>query len=507
MAVAQNGEMSAAGSVLFLTVLGTVSQVLGFGYRVALSRMVGAEVMGLYQLLMPVYSVLLSLTAVGLTAAASNLTSQHLALGNGRGAAQVLGTCLRLLALVLLPVGSDAISVALLGDARTQLGLVLLVPCAALTGVENLHKHVFYGAGLVRPPAVTELLEQAVRAAAVLGLLICFLPQYPERAAGLIVAGMVVCEVFSALTLTVLYHSRLGDLRRQGPGEPGQIRRRRILSIALPVGANALLGNLMGAVNATLIPRKLVEGGMDRGEAVSELGVVCGMTLPMLSLPTVFLGAMSLVLVPRLARSAALGQRDRVRRQIDRALSAVSVLTLPAMGMMAVLGPDLGTFLFGQEKVGEHLVPLAAAMALSCYQSTFGAALNGIGRQGSVAWISILCDGVQLAFTAGLVARPGIGMGGYVLGTLVTSALGLALCAWQVVRATGLRLRLFQWATAPGLAALLMALVTNLIYRVLRDSGLPLPHSLAAALLFGGVLYLAALNAQGVHLRELFRLQ
>ena len=68
------------------------------------------------------------------------------------------------------------------------------------------------------------------------------------------------------------------------------------------MGANALLGNLMGAVNATLIPRKLVEGGMDRGEAVSELGVVCGMTLPMLSLPTVFLGAMSLVLVPRLAR-------------------------------------------------------------------------------------------------------------------------------------------------------------------------------------------------------------
>ena len=102
------------------------------------------------------------------------------------------------------------------------------------------------GPGWCAPPAVTELLEQAVRAAAVLGLLICFLPQYPERAAGLIVAGMVVCEVFSALTLTVLYHSRLGDLRRQGPGEPGQIRRRRILSIALPVGANALLGNLMG---------------------------------------------------------------------------------------------------------------------------------------------------------------------------------------------------------------------------------------------------------------------
>ena len=203
--------------------------------------------------------------------------------------------------------------------------------------------------------------------------------------------------------------------------------------------------------------------------------MVCGMTLPMLS-PAhgIFFGAMSLVLVPRLARSAALGQRDRVRRQIDRALSAVSVLTLPAMGMMAVLGPDLWDLPVWPGKVGAP-GPLAAAMALSCYQSTFGAALNGIGRQGSVAWISILCDGVQLAFTAGLVAPQGRD-GGYVLGALVTAALGLALCAWQTARATGLRLRLFQWATAPGLAALLMALVTNLLYRVLRDSGLPPPQ-------------------------------
>lgn len=52
MAVAQNREMSAVGSVLFPhRVLGTVSQVLGIWVPVALSRMVGAEVMGLYQLL------------------------------------------------------------------------------------------------------------------------------------------------------------------------------------------------------------------------------------------------------------------------------------------------------------------------------------------------------------------------------------------------------------------------------------------------------------------------
>ena len=152
MAVAEERRLSAGGSVLLLTGMGAVSHVLGFFYRVALSRMVGAEVMGLYQLVMPVFSVVLSCTAVGLTAAVSNLTARRLALEDRRGADQVLRTCLCWMLGLLLPVGaaliwwSDGVSVWLLGDARTQLGLILLVPCAAFTGVENLHKHAFYGA-------------------------------------------------------------------------------------------------------------------------------------------------------------------------------------------------------------------------------------------------------------------------------------------------------------------------------------------------------------------------
>lgn len=513
MSLARERGMTAGGSVLFLTVLGTLSQLLGFGYRVALSRMVGAEVMGLYQLIMPVYSVLLSLTAVGLTAAVSNLTPQYLALGNSRGIPQLLGTCLKILFLLMVPISAvvllcyDPISVYWLGDARTQLGLILLLPCVALTGVENLHKHFFYGSSLVRPPAVAELLEQLVRTGAVLGLLAYFLPQYPERVVGLIVAGMVICEVASAVTLTVLCRWRLRRMGLKGPGEPGRVRRRRVFSIALPVGLNALLGNLMGAVNAALVPQKLVEGGMDPSQAISELGVVCGMTLPMLALPTVFLSAMSLVLVPRLARSTALNRPQAVRDTVSKALSAVSVLALPAMGMMAVLGEELGVLLFRQEAVGEYLLPLAAATALSCYQAILGASLNGVGRQGTVAWISLVCDGVQLAFTACLVGVPSVGMGGFVTGMLVSTALGLVLCAWRLRAFTGLSFRLFHWVTAPGLAALLSALVTNLLFQVLRDSGVPVLWRIPGALAFGLVLYIAALSAQGVPLRGLFRLE
>ena len=85
---------------------------------------------------------------------------------------------------------------------------------------------------------------------------------------------------------------------------------------------------------------------MERSAAISEFGVVCGMTMPMLSLPIVFLGALNLVLVPRLARACALNLPGEVRRLSSRAMAAVSVLTLPAMALMVVLGPDLGRLMF-----------------------------------------------------------------------------------------------------------------------------------------------------------------
>lgn len=59
--------MSALKSTLLLTAVSLFGQGVGFVYRVFLSRMVGAEVMGLYQLVMPVFSVLMSLTAIGFT--------------------------------------------------------------------------------------------------------------------------------------------------------------------------------------------------------------------------------------------------------------------------------------------------------------------------------------------------------------------------------------------------------------------------------------------------------
>lgn len=488
-----------AGTLL-LTATGLFSQVVGFVYRMFLSRLIGAETMGLYQLVMPAYSMLMSVTAVGLTVAVSTLSARYHALGDDGTVKAVLRRALGGFFLLAVPLGtavaalSDPISVYLLGDARTRLGVVLLVPCVLLTGVENLHKHCFYGIGRVRPPAAVETAEQLIRAGAVLGLLIALLPRSAEETVGIIVLGMVLCEVFSACALTLLFRRHW----RRFPPSPArdEVSRRRLYSIALPVGATSLLGTVLGCANSVLIPAKLVEGGMVLSEAMSEFGVLCGMTLPLLGLPTGFIGALCLVMVPDLSRRTAQGNRRAAAGFLDRVMSATSLLMAPAMALLAVVGPTIGRAMFRDQRVGELILPLAIGTLLGCWQSVLSGALNGLGLQGKGARNAILSDAVQLAFTFFTVARwelPGFAAG-YVASGLVGAGLNLA----SVLRATGLRVEWFRWFVRPLLAAVFMGLWCNLLFRIMLGEGCGQGWAVLVCALLGLVLYAAALLAQGV---------
>lgn len=497
---------------LLLTGTGMLSQALGFVYRIFLSRLIGAEVMGLYQLVMPVYSVLMSITAVGLTAAVSNLSASYHALGNRAAISALLRRCLVLFLTLFIPAAAvtilcyDPISVYLLGDARTQMGLILLLPCVLLTGVENLHKHYFYGTGNVRPPAAVELCEQFIRAGAVLGLLVLFLPQNPERTVALIVLGMTACELFSALTLLTLARRSLNPAAGLAGAVPGRkMLTRKIAGVALPVGMTSLLGNLMGSATAVLIPQQLVRAGVEVSQAMSAFGVLCGMTIPMLCLPTAFIGALGLTLMPRLAQAAALDRMDLVRSRLDRAMLATSVLVLPAMALLTALGPALGVLLFREPSAGNYLFPLAVGVALSCYQAVLSGALNGVGGQKTSARNALLSAVTELGCTFFLMGLPGVGLKGYVAGFVASSALGAWLNWREVHRITNLKMRIFTWCTAPGLAALLTGLVTRLLFRVLRSAGMADLPNLAVSVVFGIILYLSALQAQGVSLSGIFR--
>ena len=238
---------------------------------------------------------------------------------------------------------------------------------------------------------------------------------------------------------------------------------------------------------------------------MSAFGVIGGMTLPMLSVPTLFLGALNLVMLPRVAQHCALGQRERAAKVVHRALEVVCVVIVPCMALLCVTGPELGRLLFGYDGGGEYLTVLAPAVACGAVQTVLTGALNGADRQGTAAGIALICDVVQLVVTVLIMGRPGGGMEGFAAGLAVSGVLGVLLCSGAVRRCMGVRTGLVRLGAFPVLGAVLAGQTARLLMHRLAAAGLAGWPLVGVTMLFGAAVYVAALQALGVRLGFLRR--
>ena len=201
-------------NIMTLTFSNIGLHILGFLYRIFLSRMTGSAGMGIYQLILPVYSVMSSLCITGLTMATSRLSAHYRAENRLADAHRVVNVSVRTFLFLFVLMASVTLSFSsfiaedILGDKRTRASLLIILPCLLFTGIENILKNFFFGISHLKPPITSELTEQIVRFIAVISLLFIFKPQSPEVSSALIICGMVISEVVSVIILTRFYGKR-----------------------------------------------------------------------------------------------------------------------------------------------------------------------------------------------------------------------------------------------------------------------------------------------------------
>ncbi len=324
-------------------------QVLGFVYRVVLSRFAGAEGLGVYRLVNSVYLVLNAGCLSGVTTACSRLSAAC----EARGESGRLGAVLRLAfraffalsaacaAVVLLCGGSIAAN--LLGDGRCARAFPYMLLCLTLTGVENIFKSLFIGLERVQYTACSEVGEQLIRIFAVSFLLYESGSGDYGRIAMLIFAGMVCSEIFSALFLTRLFRRNMRHIRFTRPDKElyGQF-----FGIAAPLSASALIGNMLGSAGAVLLPQRLMAAGLDYEQALSALGVISGMAMPLLLFPVAFVSSVCTALLPAVTAAQAVGEQARVRVLTGRAVTTVGLIGMPATAVLVPLAPQLSEMFF-----------------------------------------------------------------------------------------------------------------------------------------------------------------
>ena len=343
-----------------LTAAGFLSRIMGFFYRIFLSRSIGADGLGLYQMIFPVFALALSFTSAGLNTAVSHQVSRKNALGDKKGVWEVFftGAVLSLL-LSGFAAGSlwrcaGVLAETFLKDVRCEELLKYLALSLPFASLHSIVTGCFIGRKKAGLPALSQLFEQAVRILSSLLLWQIFLKKKLSPSPLIAVGGILTSEVLTSLftLLLLLLQSPVFPLP-----SPAVMKRNleRLSEIALPVSMNRCILGIFQSVEAVLIPLRLRLFGYTATEAYRHYGTLTGMALPLVLFPSAITGAVSLLLIPEISEADALNDRQAILRTARNTVSGCLYLGIFCSGGFFLFGKELGLFLFQSEEAGSYI--------------------------------------------------------------------------------------------------------------------------------------------------------
>ena len=391
-----------------LTLAGLVCRVIGFVFRIFLSRALGAEGLGIYQLAFPVLNLCFAFCCAGFNTAISRCIA-------ARRDPSILKAGLSLslfpalFAAAILYFYADSISARMILEPRCAPLLRILALSVPISSVSACMCGYYYGIGKPALPSAAQVFEQLVRVGTV-----CFVYRLrvmehnvllPQDAILSILAG----ESGSAAFL-FLYHLLF---RRTSNGQNAQTRPPRtyikpILHMAVPLSANRLMLTGLSGLEAILIPLCLRRYGMSDSAALEIYGIVTGMVMPFLTFPSALTNSAAVMLLPEVARAQAQKQHGRIRRTACTNLSFCCCLGAVCTLFFLAAGRFLGTFFFSSELAGSFLTMLAWLCPFLYLATTVGSILNGLGRTNTVFFHNICSALVRLGFIWFLTPKAGI---------------------------------------------------------------------------------------------------
>lgn len=376
---------------MILTLAGLMVKVLGSVNRILLSRLLGGEGIGLYQMAYPVYLLLLAVSAAGIPVAISIMVSGYLAQGDYVNVRRVFKVSLRLMLVIgLLLAGlfwagaGWLVDSGLIKDGRAYYALLALTPAIFFGTVLASFRGFFQGQQLMTPPAVSQIIEQFIRVVTMVVLAYVLLPQGLEYAAAGAAFGAVPGSLMGLIVLSLCYRHYRHLWQQEGvpglaPVGSGALIK-RLLLLALPVSCANVLVPVTSSIDVLLVPGYLIESGFTVEQATTLYGYLAGMAQPLLLMATIPTTSLATSLVPAVAEAYTKGQQQVIEQKAATAMKLCCLLTVPAAVGMSVLAEPISALLYGTAKAGVAIMHSGPAIWLLGLQQVTAGILQGMGH-------------------------------------------------------------------------------------------------------------------------------
>jgi len=306
-------------STIILILGGIVTKILGFIIRIIYTRIVGPEVIGLYSLVTPTYSLLITIATLALPTTISKLVAEN---KNNNikiiSTATILIMLINFIVVIFMILSAKFIAINLLHEERCYLLIIAMSFTFPIISISSIIKGYFYGKQNMIPNVVSNIIEQLIR-----GLLIyIFVPLIIEKSEILAACSLFLfsfIEELISIIINLLFLPRNIKIKKNYL-IPDKYTLKNILNISIPTVSSRIIGNIGYFFEPIILKNLLLYSGYSNNYILVEYGAYNAYTLTILTVPSFFITAISSSLIPEISKHYLAKKNRLVIKRLKEAL-------------------------------------------------------------------------------------------------------------------------------------------------------------------------------------------
>ncbi len=361
-----------------VTVISAITRGLSFVFKIYLSRKLGAEILGLYQICASVFMLFACICTSGLPVTLSRITAESDTVGDNKRQFGALTTCLLAGVLITLVMISailifPQILDLIFKDKRCRKLFLIMLPMLLTACLYAILRGWFWGKKYFGIYSISELADEILKIIfAILFLEGGMLAIQKEYAYAL---AMLAGDIIVVVIIIIMYVAKKGKLAKPTLGK-------EIAKSATPLTVTRIVGSLMSTFMSLILPSLLVTKlGMSQSMATADFGRASGMVMPLIFTPTSIIGSLSVVLIPEIASVKADKGVKSLSGSLGNAILFGCLVSCVFFTLFSGAGNQLGDLLYKDPLSGEYLAFASIIMIPMCLNNLVVSMLNSMGKE------------------------------------------------------------------------------------------------------------------------------
>ena len=417
-------------STLILIIGALFTKLLGFIIRIIFTRTVGTDTINLFSLIMPTFSLLITLASLGLPLAISNVIAKNKVKSKKIIFSIIPATLLiNILLIVLIFITAPFISNNLLHNKDAYYPIISIAFVIPFVSLSSIIRGYFFGKQKMFPHTLSNIIEQIFR----LILIIIFLPKILKYGTILTVSVYILFNILSELIsiIVFLFFTPKNFTIHKKDLKPDIKVVKDIMSIAIPTTSSRIIGNIGYFFEPIILTFSLTLIGYTNAFVLNEYGIYNAYVLPLLTIPSFFILALNTSIVPEISKNKH--NKKLIIRRLKQSLILSFIIGLISNIFVYIFTEDLLNIIFNTTKGINYIKFLAPFFVFLYLEGPLASTLQALNYAKYTMNVTIITTIIKL-ITLFLFSILHIGLYGLLISEIINIFLILYLNTKKIIK-------------------------------------------------------------------------